>query len=99
VPSNSPNPGDGKSLPLEGAAMPKPLTCDEILALPTMIDLTAACAALGIGRTAGYTHARNGTFPCRVIRVGRRYRVPTADLHVILGLAPPASGPSSVPTT
>jgi len=76
--------------------MPKVLTREEILALPPVIDLATACAALGVGRTAGYTHVRNGTFPCRVIRVGRRYRIPTADIHALLGF--PLSPDSSTDT-
>ncbi|WP_273944690.1 helix-turn-helix domain-containing protein [Kutzneria chonburiensis] len=47
-----------------------------------------AARALGLGRTTAYALARDGAFPCRVMRVGAVYRVPTADLLAVLGLHP-----------
>jgi hypothetical protein len=55
---------------------------DEVLALPAMIDLPTACRALALG----YQLAQRGEFPCPVLRVGRRYLVPTAGIHALLGL-------------
>jgi predicted DNA-binding transcriptional regulator AlpA len=52
----------------------------ELLELPAVVDLPTACRALGIGRTLGYTLARRGEFPCRVMRLGRLYRVATVSL-------------------
>jgi hypothetical protein len=46
-----------------------------------------AAGALGIGRTKAYELARTGEFPCRIIRIGDLYRVATADLIRLLGLA------------
>ncbi len=63
---------------------------DEVLALPATIDVPTACRALGLGRTLGYELARRGEFPCPVLRVGRRYLVPTAGVHALLGLGPAA---------
>jgi hypothetical protein len=67
---------------------------DEVLALPATIDLPTACRALGLGRTLGYQLAQRGEFPCPVLRIGRRYLVPTAGIHALLGLtaARPESG-------
>lgn len=59
----------------------------EITDLPTVLDLLTAARALGIGRTTAYALARDGGFPCLVIRVGGTYRVPTAGLLQILGLS------------
>ncbi|MDN5854667.1 MAG: helix-turn-helix domain-containing protein, partial [Actinomycetia bacterium] len=39
-----------------------------------------AARAFGIGRTKAYELARDGDFPCRVVRVGATYHVPTAEL-------------------
>jgi hypothetical protein len=43
-----------------------------------------ASSRLGIGRTLGYQLAREGRFPCPVIRAGRRLLVPTAALERVL---------------
>lgn len=43
-----------------------------------------AAAWLGLGRSAAYECARHGELP--VIHLGRRLRVPTARLRVLLGL-------------
>ncbi|WP_297626547.1 helix-turn-helix domain-containing protein [Nocardia sp.] len=43
-----------------------------------------AAAALGIARSTAYQLARAGDFPCKVVRVGTRYRVVTADLRRLL---------------
>jgi integrase len=66
------------------------LTLTELMALPAVTDLITAGKALGMGRTKSYELARAGTFPCRVIRAGKTYRVPTAALLALLGISPPA---------
>ena len=73
----------------------KPLTIKQLRKLPT-VTLEQAAAVLGIGRTVAYQMARCSTgaagdwvpsavFPCRVIRVGTRYCVPTPGLLDLLG--------------
>ena len=37
-----------------------------------------AARALGLGRTNAYDLARRQQFPCRIIRIGDTYRVPSA---------------------
>jgi hypothetical protein len=64
------------------------LTFDQLHALPTVVDLTTAAHALGIGRTKAYQLAQHDQFPCRIIRIGSNYSVPTADLMKVLGVAP-----------
>lgn len=63
------------------------MTRAELLALPVTVDVATAARALGLGRSTGYDLARRGTFPCRVLHVGCSYRVPTADLLRVLGVA------------
>jgi hypothetical protein len=47
----------------------------ELLALPVSMDLVTAARAFGIGRTKAHQLARDGAFPCPVLRVGHSYRV------------------------
>lgn len=64
------------------------MTRSELLAFPVAVNLPAAARALGISRSTAYKLARRHEFPCRVLRVGGSYRVPTADLLRVLGIAP-----------
>jgi hypothetical protein len=61
-----------------------PVTIAQLRAAPTVDLITAACA-LGLGRTKAYDLARRQQFPCRVLRIGDTYRVPTAGLLELLG--------------
>lgn len=70
-----------------------PVTIARLRAAPT-VDLMTAARALGLGRTKAYDLARRQQFPCRVIRIGDTYRVPTAGLLKLLGLAPDEQGRS-----
>ncbi|TQL75340.1 hypothetical protein FB566_0838 [Stackebrandtia endophytica] len=63
-----------------------------MLGLPPVVDVVTAGRVLGMGRTKSYALARAGAFPCRVIRAGRTYLVPTPELWRLLGLTPGASG-------
>ena len=58
----------------------------ELLDLPAAIDLDTANRALGLGRSKGYELARRDLYPCRVLRLGKKYRVITADLLRVLGI-------------
>jgi predicted DNA-binding transcriptional regulator AlpA len=53
--------------------------------LPSVVDITTAGKALGLSRTRAYELAKRGEFPCRLIRIGESYRVPTAELLRLLG--------------
>ena len=70
-----------------------PVTIAQLRATAT-IDLMTAVLALGLGRTKAYGLARRQQFPCRIIRIGDTYRVPTAGLLELLGLAPDEQGRS-----
>jgi hypothetical protein len=72
-----------------------PVTIAQLRATAT-VDLMTAAAALGLGRTKAYELARRQEFPCRVIRIGEVYRVPTAGLLQLLGVAAEESRSSTV---
>jgi len=59
--------------------------------LPPTVDVETAARILGCGRTLAYQLVRRGEFPCRVLRLGRRYLIPTSELRNLLG-APDAQG-------
>jgi predicted DNA-binding transcriptional regulator AlpA len=67
--------------------MTSALTRAELQAMPTVIDLPTAARTLGLGRTKAYELAKAGEFPCRGIRAGRRYQVPTAEVLRLVGLS------------
>jgi excisionase family DNA binding protein len=52
-------------------------------------------AELGIDRATGYKAIREGTFPLRVVRVGRLIRIPTAAVRRLLEIDD-ATGPSDI---
>lgn len=72
-----------------GQAQPRRvgMSRSELLALPVAVDLPTAARALGLARSTAYELARRREFPCRVLQVGSSYRVPTADLLRVLGIA------------
>ncbi|MFC8076245.1 hypothetical protein ACFUN8_12000 [Streptomyces sp. NPDC057307] len=65
----------------------KLMSREELLALPVAVDLDTSNRALGLGRSKGYELAKRGEYPCRVLRLGKAYRVVRADLLGLLGLA------------
>jgi hypothetical protein len=73
------------------------MTRDELLALPVSVDLTTAGRAFGIGRTAAFELAKAGDFPCRVLRVGVKYRVPRSAIFEALGVDEDALADSREP--
>ncbi|MDT0458734.1 hypothetical protein RM550_23920 [Streptomyces sp. DSM 41527] len=60
---------------------------EDLLALPVAVDLETSNRALGLGRSKDYELAKRGAYPCKVLRLGNAYRVVTADLLDLLGLA------------
>lgn len=59
------------------------------------VDLMTAAAALGLGRTKAYELARRDEFPCRVLRIGDNYCVPTPGLLELLGASAEAPAAAS----
>jgi Helix-turn-helix domain len=60
-------------------------TPDAVRGLGPTTDIATAGAILGIGRGKAYELAKNGEFPVTILRVGRRYLVPTHALLTLLG--------------
>ncbi|MER5548494.1 hypothetical protein ABT072_40140 [Streptomyces sp. NPDC002589] len=71
----------------EPAERSKGMSREELLGLPVSVDLETGNRALGLGRSKGYELAKRGQYPCKVLRLGNAYRVVTADLLNLLGLA------------
>lgn len=58
--------------------MPAPsMSRAELLALPASVDIRTAGRAFGLGERKVYELVARGDFPCRVLRVGRHWVVPT----------------------
>ena len=82
------------------------MTPEELRALPITVDLATAAKALGIGRDLATRLARahvegTGKFPCKVMRLGFKYRVVTQGPDGLLavcgvGAAPTPAGPPAV---
>ena len=71
---------------LDHTRAPQVWTIDAVRGLGTTIDVETAGAILGIGRSKSYELAKAGEFPVRVLRIGRRYLVPTPALLDLLGI-------------
>lgn len=74
----------------------KPITISQLRTSAT-VDLMTAARALGLGRTKAYELARRDEFPCRVIRIGETYRIPTSGLLELLGVSPEQRPVSTIP--
>lgn len=64
----------------------KPMTDEELLALPVTVDIETAGRAFGMGRTKAQELAKKGDFPCQVLPLGRRRVVTKAALLGALGV-------------
>jgi hypothetical protein len=70
----------------------KPLTEEEILALPPAVDIPTAGRCFGLGRTASYALARAENFPVEVLELGpQSFRVTKASICAKLGIKDPAT--------
>lgn len=58
----------------------------EAFDLPLVVDLRTAARALGLCPATAYKLVHQDSFPCRFLRLGWQYRVPTADLLRALGI-------------
>lgn len=63
----------------------------KLAATQTSTELPTAGRFFGMGVNASYEAYHRGEFPCRVLRLGRKLRVPTADLLQALGVSDLAS--------
>lgn len=55
-----------------------------VRALGMTTDVEIAGDILGIGRTKAYEMAKNGDFPVKILRIGRRYKVSVPALLKLL---------------
>lgn len=69
------------------------MTDEELAALPVSVDLETAGRAFGMGRTKAFDLAKRGEFPCKVLKVGAKYRVPKRALLEALDFEDAASDP------
>lgn len=75
-------------------ASPAGLRTADLNNLPAVVDVVTAAAVLGIGRTVAYELVRTGRWPTRVLALGKRRLVPTAEL---IALVIPQVVPSASP--
>ena len=61
------------------------------LSAPSTCSLTEAATVLGISRDLAYRLAAAGDFPCPVLRIGRRYRVPLKALDELVNGPTPSA--------
>ncbi|WP_026209077.1 hypothetical protein [Catelliglobosispora koreensis] len=71
-------------------------TVDDVRDLGLTTDLETAASIIGIGRTKAYEMAADGSFPARVIRSGRSYRVAVPTILSLLGVVINAEQPVGV---
>lgn len=60
------------------------VSLDEIRSWPPVVDLPTAGRVFGVSRSYSFELAKRGQFPCRTIKVGSRYRVPTSAILDLL---------------
>ncbi|PJN27032.1 helix-turn-helix domain-containing protein [Kitasatospora sp. CB02891] len=63
-----------------------PLSFMEAFDLPVVVNVPTAARALGICLTTAYRLAREDVFPCKILRIGNKYRVPTLELMRAIGM-------------
>lgn len=62
------------------------VTFPELFRLPVTVDLATAAGAFGVSMNTAYRQLKHDRFPCRVLRGGWNYRVPTMALMKALGI-------------
>lgn len=58
----------------------------ELLDAGPTIDLPLANRLLGISKSHGYSLAKRGDYPVRLLKLGHSYRVVTSELLTLLGI-------------
>lgn len=58
----------------------KPPTLEELRAMPALLGIDEAAAALRMSRNSAYRLVKCGEFPVPVMRLGLKYKVRTSDL-------------------
>lgn len=55
------------------------------------VSVDEACKALGVSKGTGYALIKRGEWPTRTLRLGRRIRIPTAELLAVCGVSTDAA--------
>lgn len=71
----------------------------EVLTLPVSVPLVTAGRAFGLGRSATFDVFHRGEFPVDVIKIGKRYVVPRAQILRALGITDPHTTEGVTPAT
>jgi hypothetical protein len=71
---------------LDHTDAPRVWTIEAVRGLGATVDVETAGAILGIGRSKSYELAKADQFPVRLLRIGRRYLVPTPAILELLGI-------------
>jgi excisionase family DNA binding protein len=72
--------------PKGASAVNSAVTADEVRHLPAALTVIQAARVLRIGRSSAYQAVQAGTWPTRVVRVGRSIRIPAAEVLALLGI-------------
>ena len=72
-------------------------TIDEVRRLGVATDLATAASVLQIGRTTAYGLVKAGSFPVKVLRIGKSYVVPVEGLLTVLRADDPGTATSGEP--
>lgn len=59
-------------------------TLAEVRAWPATVNVERAAAAIGVSRAYAYACIKEGTFPARALRVGKRTQVVTSSILAVL---------------
>ena len=59
---------------------------EQLAALGSTTDVASAAPFLGITSNTGYELIKRGEWPTRILRMGRKIRIPVADLARVLGV-------------
>ncbi len=66
----------------------KRLTEEQIRSFPPSAKFADTCAAFEISLSLGYDLVARGEFPCTVLKLGRTFKVPRAEILKVLGIEP-----------
>lgn len=74
----------------EPMAVTRDASVDALMALArerTTVDVPCAAPFFGIGTNKAYELIQSGEWPTRVLRLGKKIRIPVADLAAVLGIS------------
>jgi hypothetical protein len=71
--------------------MAQPMSTEELVALPPIVDVVTAGRAFGMGRDQARALARAGEFPCETLPLGERKKVTKAAIFAALRIGPDGS--------